>query len=131
MEAVHLPGHTPGQCGYYDHHNHTIFIGDTSGIGGAQPGEPYGEYCRVTALRNALKKLQPRFSEIQGVFPGHGMLDQSSVTLQYLLDAAEAVIAHPDRYDSRREFVRNGKTVVTYTKNIYQGSAIRYKPENV
>ncbi len=131
VEAVHLPGHTPGQCAYYDHHNHTIFTGDTTGIAHAEPDDPYREYCTVTALRNALSKLQPRFSEIQGVFPGHGMLDQSSVVLQYLLEAAEAVIAHPGQYDGRQELVRNGRRTECYTKNIYQGSAIRYNLDNI
>ena len=130
VEAVHLPGHTPGQCAYFDYNNHTIFTGDTTGISRV-PGEPFEEFCTVTALRNALLRLKPRFSQIQGVFPGHGMLDQSSVTLQYLLDAAEAVIAHPDRYDSMREFIRKGQKMVTYTKNIYEGSAIRYTMNSV
>ena len=131
VEAIHLPGHTPGQCAYYDHHNHTIFTGDTTGIGRAVPDEPYGAYCTVTALRNALVKLKPRFGEIEGVFAGHGTLDQASITLQYLLTAAEAVIAHPDRYDAKREFVRMDQKMVSYTKNIYQGSAIRYTMDNV
>ncbi len=126
VEAVPLPGHSPGQCGFYDHQNHTIFIGDTGGISGAAPDDPLRKFCTVTALRDALVKLKPRFSEIEGVFPGHGMLDQSSITLQYLLDAAEAVIAHPDWYDGKREFMRDGKMVESLTKNIYQGSAIRY-----
>jgi len=131
VEAVHMPGHTPGQCAYYDLQNHIIFIGDTSGIGGAIQGESYGEYCTVSALRNSLRKLKPRFSEIQGVFPGHGMLDQSSIILQYLLDAAEAVVDHPDRYDGKKEVMRHGKTQTIYTKNIYQGSAIRYNMNNI
>jgi glyoxylase-like metal-dependent hydrolase (beta-lactamase superfamily II) len=131
VEAVHLPGHTPGQCAYYDHHNRTIFTGDTTNIGSAAPGEPFGEFCTVRALRDALLRLKPRFAEIQGVFPGHGMLDQSGVTLQFLLDAAEAVIAHPDRYDSIAEFVRKGQTITSMTKNVYQGSAIRYGPDNI
>lgn len=131
VEAVLMPGHTPGQCAYYDLHNHTIFTGDTSGIATAIPGEPFAEFCTVSALRDALVKLQPRFPEIQGVFPGHGMLDQSSVTLQYLLDATEAIIAHPDRYDAKRVYIRKGERMEAYTKNIHQGSAIRYHMNNI
>ncbi len=131
VEAVLLPGHTPGQCAFYDHHNHTIFIGDTTGIGMPLENEPYGHFCSVTALRDALVKLQPRFKEIEGVFPGHGMLDQSSVVLQYLLDAAEAIIANPENYDSKKEFNRNGRQGVAYTKNVHQGSAIRYNMNNI
>lgn len=38
VELVMLPGHSPGQSGYYDHHNHIIFTGDTAGICDAVPG---------------------------------------------------------------------------------------------
>ncbi|MDL2224832.1 MBL fold metallo-hydrolase [Eubacteriales bacterium OttesenSCG-928-M02] len=131
VEAVLLPGHTPGQCAYYDLENKTIFIGDTTNIGRAEEGEPHGEYCTVTALRDALLKLQPRFSEIQGVFPGHGMLDQASITLQYLLDTAEAILKNPTCYDGEHVFERHGIRRVSYTKNVYQGSAIRYSMENL
>lgn len=131
VEAIHLPGHTPGQCGFYDRQNHTLFVGDTNGITTAIPNEPFAEYCTVTALRNALVKLQPRFDEIEGVFPGHGMLDQSSISLQYILDACEAVIANPENYDMKRSYVRKGNTIVSLTKNIHQGSAIRYTLDNV
>jgi glyoxylase-like metal-dependent hydrolase (beta-lactamase superfamily II) len=127
VEAVQLPGHTPGQCGYYDHHDHTIFTGDTSGIGGIpEKDDPFREFYTVEALRDALVKLQPRFNEISGCFPGHGALDASPVTLQYLLDATEAVIANPGCYDTKKEFEHWGKKGVFYSKFIYQGSALRY-----
>ena len=132
VELIHLPGHTPGQCAYYDHQNHTIFTGDTTNIGiGVAPDDPFREYCTVTALRDALIRLKPRFAEISGVFPGHGMLDQSYITLQYLLDTAQAVIAHPERYDSKTENVRGGKSTMFYVKNIYEGSAIRYTMDSI
>ncbi len=130
VEVVPLPGHTPGQCGFLDHHNHTLFIGDTTNMGTVSD-EPYGEYCTVTALRDSLLQLKPRFSEIQGVFPGHGMLDQSVVTMQYLLDAAEAIIAHPDRYDSKTVIKLGGGTRESYCKFVYQGSAIRYDMNSI
>ena len=127
VEAVHLPGHSPGHCAYYDRHNHTFFMGDATDTGDMRPKEPYPQYCTVTALRDALKRLQPRFGEIEGVFPGHGMLDQSSAVLQYLLDAAEAIIAKPDHFDSQRQ---KGQQTV-YAKNIYQGSSLRYTLDNL
>jgi glyoxylase-like metal-dependent hydrolase (beta-lactamase superfamily II) len=132
VEAVQLPGHTPGQCGYYDHHDHTIFVGDTSGIGGIpEKDDPFREFYTVEGLRDALVKLQPRFNEISGCFPGHGALDTSPVTLQYLLDATEAVIANPNCYDTKKEFEHWGKKGVFYSKFIYQGSALRYNMHNV
>lgn len=132
VEAVLLPGHTPGQCGYYDHHNHTIFIGDMTGIGKRIPDEPYAEYCSVKAMNRALKKLAPRFEEIQGVFPGHGMLDQSSLYLQYILDATQAILDDPTNYDQKKEIITaKGERKTFLFKFIYQGTAIRYQLDNV
>lgn len=132
VEAILLPGHTPGQCAYYDHQNHTIFIGDTTGIGKATQEEPFYEFCTVQALHDALIKLQPRFDEIEGVFPGHGMLDQSSLTLQYLLDATEAVLQNPENYDVCKEIVHGkGEVKKSCLKYIYQGTALRYNLDNV
>lgn len=132
VEAVLLPGHTPGQCGYYDHQNHTIFIGDMTGIATALPNEPYAQYCTVQAMNTALKKLQPRFDEIEGVFPGHGMLDQSSLMLQYLLDATEAILADPDGYDMYKEItVAKGERKKVMMKYVYQGTGIKYTKNNV
>lgn len=132
VEAVLLPGHTPGQCGYYDHQDHTIFIGDMTGIGTALPNEPYAQYCTVQAMNTALKKLQPRFDEIEGVFPGHGMLDQSSLMLQYLLDATEAILTDPDGYDMYKEItVAKGERKKVMMKYVYQGTGIKYTKNNV
>lgn len=132
VEAVLLPGHTPGQCGYYDHQNHTIFIGDMTGIATALPNEPYAQYCTVQAMNTALKKLQSRFDEIEGVFPGHGMLDQSSLMLQYLLDATEAILADPDGYDMYKEItVAKGERKKVMMKYVYQGTGIKYTKNNV
>lgn len=132
VEAVLLPGHTPGQCGFYDHHNHTIFIGDMTGIATADPQEPYAEFCTVQAMHDALKKLQPRFDEIEGVFPGHGMLDQSALSLQYLLEATEAILQNPDNCDVHKEItVAKGERKLVMMKYVYQGTGIRYTKNNV
>lgn len=132
VEAVLLAGHTPGQCAYYDHHEKIIFTGDTTGIGPASD-EPYHEHCSVEMLAECLRKLKPRFSEIKGVFPGHGMLDVSSISLQYSLDACEAILKDPERYDECKEIYipSSGMKKRIMKKYIYEGSAIRYTPETV
>jgi len=130
-EVVHLPGHTPGQSGIYDYQNKCLYIGDTTSAFGPRDGEKHPECCTINALRDALKKLQPRFDEISGVFPGHGMLDQTPVMLQYELDTLNQVIANPENYDKIRKMVRAGGPVDSCTKNIYQGTAVRYTPNNV
>ena len=133
VELVMLPGHSPGQSGYLDHHHHIIFTGDTGGINNANPEEPYAENCTVEALYEALKKLEPRFDEIEAVFPGHGMLDQTGETLRYLMNAAEAILKNPGNYDEKTERYApsTGLTKKILMKYIYQGSAIRYNKNNV
>lgn len=132
VEAVPLPGHTPGQCGYLDRVTGAFFIGDVTGIGTAQPGEPYAERSTVRAMRDAYRAFAPRFNEVTGVFPGHGMLDQSPLTLQYHLDALEAIMADPMGYDVRKEIVGGkGQKRVFMLKHIYQGTGIRYTEANV
>lgn len=131
IEAVLLPGHTPGQCAFYDKVNHTIFIGDTTSILPTNPTEPYREYCSVEALNIALKKLQTRFDEIDGVFPGHGMLDQPSISLQYLLDATQVVMDSPERYDTVKNFKTKEGAIPFYSKYIFQGSDLKYTDHNI
>jgi glyoxylase-like metal-dependent hydrolase (beta-lactamase superfamily II) len=131
VEAVLLPGHTPGQCGYYDRQKHLLFCGDITGIGSRPKGTPYGEFCTVEAMSEALKKLQPRFAEIDGVFPGHGAWDQSPLILQYLLDTVMRILENPENADGKRSFDRDGKTHVSLTKNIHQWTALRYSPDRV
>ena len=132
VEAVLMPGHTPGQCAYYDHHNHTIFIGDVTGSSGIRPGQPGDpKSCTIQALRDALKKLQPRFEEIQGVFSGHSMPDQSWLSLQYLLDTCERILKDPWNYDTVVEHTNQGTIMRRYAKLIYQGTAMKYTMSGV
>lgn len=133
VELVLLPGHTPGQCGFLDCHHHIIFTGDTGGICDAVKGEPYPENCTVEALHDALVKLEPRFDEIEAVFPGHGMLDQTGEILRYLLNATNAILKDPNNCDEVTErFIPSQNTTKRIMmKYIYQGSAIRYNQNNV
>lgn len=132
VEAIPLPGHTPGQCGFLDRYNMALFTGDITSIGHCAPDEPYAGRCTVRAMCEAFRKLKPRFGEITGVFPGHGALDQSPLSLQYHLDALEAVLADPSGYDEEKTFVMGPLGEVTARfKYIYQGTAIRYTQDNV
>lgn len=131
VEVIPLRGHSAGMCGYLDHHNHILFAGDLTGIGAPKPGEPKPENCTVERLREDMAAIVERLDEIEGVFPGHGMLDQTNVVLQYELDTLDAILKNPENYDKKREIVRPGGTKCIYTKNIYQGTAVRYTPEQV
>lgn len=131
VEAVLLPGHTPGQCGFYDHQTHCIFVGDLTGISYRPKGVKYREYCTVEAMYNALMKLRVRFKEISGVFPGHGAFDQHPILLQYLLDTCTAIMKDPYNYDLCSEVERDGRRMKMAKKNIHQWTALRYDPDHV
>ena len=129
VELIHLPGHTAGQSGFYDHQTHCMFIGDTTSAFGGNPNEKHPEYCTVNALRDAVSRLLDRYGdEISGVFPGHGTIDLHAVSLKYLMDAADRIIADPDNYDSITRF----GTREMYAKFIFQqGSDLKYTREGV
>ena len=131
VELVHLPGHSAGMSGFIDHYNRILFSGDLTGILNKPADTPYWRLHTVEALRDGLRKLVPRLDHIEGVFPGHGMLDQSPVVIEYLLEAAEAVIKDPENYDRIRTTMRRGTPRASCVKYIYQGSALRYSPDNV
>lgn len=131
IEAILLPGHTPGMCGYYDHHNHTLFSGDCTGMMGRPAGTPFGEYATVEGMYDQLIKLKPRLPEMEGVFPGHGMLDQSPVCMEYLLDTVTRIMENPENYDKKQVMNKDGNETVVYSKLIEQWSAVRYKPSRV
>ena len=132
IEAVHLGGHSLGQSAFFDHQTGCIFIGDTTSAMGISKDDPNYYYSTINCLRDNLKKLQPRFEKISGVFPGHGTIDLHWYALQYILDAAERIIAHPERWDTRVVVKRNGVEVERLAKMIYQqGSDLKYTMNGV
>lgn len=132
VELVHLPHHTLGMSGYYDHVTHCLFAGDLTGGRGVKAGTPHGEYGTVEALHDALKKLQPRFPEISGVFPGHGAWDVSPVCLQYLLDTTERIMKDTEHPDKITKFTTpDGVKHVSAARLIEQWTALRYNPERI
>ena len=134
IECVYITGHTAGQCGYYDHVNRDIFIGDANSCGKPfEEDEPFAENYSVQAKRDQLRLFKPRFAEVNGVFPGHGMIDQPNKALQYLLDACEWVCEHPDWADEKRvrKHPATGEEMEIYTKYIQEGSTVRYNRDFV
>ena len=131
VEAILLPGHTPGMCGYYDHQTKCFFVGDLTGIGGKPADAPFAEMCCVEAMHDELEKVMPRLGEMSGIFPGHGAWDQHPVLLRYLYDTTCAILKDPYNYDSIREFNRDGVMMKSATKNIHQWTALRYNPDKV
>lgn len=131
VECIPLRGHSCGQSGWYDHQTKCIFTGDITGLGIPKEGEPKPENLTAERLRDDMAEIVKRLNNISGVFPGHGMLDQTPIMLQYELDALNCVVNTPDRYDTKKIMTRNGETQTIYSKFIYQGSAIRYRDTNI
>lgn len=132
VEVIPLRGHSPGMCGFLDKHNHILFAGDLTAImGHVKPGEPKPENCTVERLRDDFAAICARLDEIEGVFPGHGMLDQTNVMLRYELDALNAIMENPDNCDSKKVVNTPHGTMTFCSKNIHQGTAVKYSPDNV
>ena len=132
VEAVPLRGHSAGQCAYLDHHNHILFAGDITGVGGGYPGDPKADNCNVETLWRDMKAVVARLDEIESIFPGHGCWDVTSSILQYELDALDRIMQDPERNaDAVRTVQRNGVETKLYTMNIHQGTAVRYTMDKV
>lgn len=132
IECIPLRGHTTGHCGYLDRQSGCLFSGDTGGAGRVKKGDPNPRNCTIERLRDDFARIVERLDEISGVFPGHGMLDQTPVVLKYSLNACNAILKDPDNYDDISRFsLADGTLVESYAKFIYQGTAMKYKMDNV
>ncbi|MBQ5445006.1 MAG: MBL fold metallo-hydrolase [Erysipelotrichaceae bacterium] len=129
VKLVHLPGHTPGQSGFWDKQNKCFFIGDTTSAMPPREGEPHPECCSVLAIRDAMSRALEEFGDqIGGVFPGHGTIDLHAISLQYLVDACNLILKNPENYDSITTF-GNRRMMAKF---IYQqGSDMKYTDDSV
>lgn len=126
VEAVPLRGHSAGQCAYLDKHNHIIFTGDIGGAAGADPNDPAADNCTVETLYRDMKAVVERLDEIEAMFPGHGMMDVTSVLLKYELDALQRIMDNPENADSVKTVSFHGRERTIYSMNIHQGTAVKY-----
>lgn len=131
VELIPLTGHTAGHCAYLDRTGRTLFSGDITGCGIPRPGEPRPENCTVEALHDCLSALWLRNSEFDGVFPGHGMLDQTNTVILYHMNATAAVLKNPESYDERKTIMHGEHSIEICMKYIYQGTGLRYSRERV
>ena len=129
VELIHLPGHTPGQSGYFDHQSGCFFIGDTTSALPARKDEEHKECCTILALRDAMVNVLNKYGDkISGVYPGHGTFDLHPVSLQYLIDACNSILKNPDNYDKITTF--GGRRMMA--KFIFQqGSDLKYTDESI
>ncbi|MBR3005368.1 MAG: MBL fold metallo-hydrolase, partial [Erysipelotrichaceae bacterium] len=131
VELIPSRGHTRGMSGYLDKHNHVLFCGDlTSVLGSRGKGEKDPkETCEQ--LRDDIQAIVDRIDEINGVFPGHGMLDQTPTVLVYELNTLNQILNDPANYDDHVFIQRPGRVMESYRKNIHLGTAVRYMMESV
>lgn len=131
VELIPLVGHTAGMSGYLDKHNHVLIAGDITGVGKPKPGDTHPENCTVEALHDCFEAIWKRHDEFDGVFPGHGALDQTNVMIKYHLDATERILKDPKSYDEVSEIIRPSGPVKVCKKYVQQGTAIRYDLNSV
>ncbi len=128
VEVNLVSGHTAGESGIFDFETGCFFLGDaTSAL--REEGEPHPELCTIRSLRDHINDIVERHGEeISGVFPGHGTFDLHPVTLNYIRDAADNILAHPDWHDRKIDWF--GRAM--YTRNIYQfGSDLKYTLDTI
>ena len=120
VEIIPLRGHCKGMSGYLDHQTGCIFTGD---LISAEP---------VEMLRDDLYQICQRMDEISGVFHGHGMFDQTPVTLQYHYNAAKAICDNPENADEKSVItLPDGTKQKYYKKYVLQATNIKYNPDKV
>jgi len=128
VELVHMGGHTAGHSGYLDRTLRIFFPGDDCCVGnvgiGLSPGSPW---ATVEGFYSRLEGLTKRLGEFDSLFPSHGLLETGPVMLLSVMEAAQAVLAHPEAYDRRME----GPFGVRYGKYIYESGMLLYNEKNV
>ena len=131
VEILPLRGHTRGMSGYLDKRNHILFCGDLTSVLGSRGSNEKDPKMTCEQLRDDLKKVTERLDEIEGVFPGHGMLDQTPTMLVYELNTLEQILKDPNNYDDHVFIQRPQGVMESYRKNIHQGTAVRYNMQSV
>jgi glyoxylase-like metal-dependent hydrolase (beta-lactamase superfamily II) len=123
VELIFMPGHSAGGCCFLDKGDRVLFAGDTiltMRVGMGHPGkdDPYSEYCTVRVFRDELKKLAGRLDEFDSVFPGHFNLGLPAESVTDMLEACEAVVAEPERFDSVTKTPFGGEVRQKNVKNL-------------
>ncbi|MCD8068913.1 MAG: MBL fold metallo-hydrolase [Lachnospiraceae bacterium] len=103
VEAVWMPGHSPGEMCFLDHRNRVLFSGDafmdpfpTTLTAPFKPAHNK-EFATVTAFYHELQKFAPRTGEFDCLMDGHGRPGSSVQRVSDMLECADRVIREPDR----------------------------------
>jgi len=104
VELFHLPGHSPGGCGFIDKKNRILFSGDAivsspGLICGAVRDAAHAKYCTIRAYRDRLAELVGRMDEFDVLYPGHNFLEFSNKAVTDALEMCEQILRDPDCQD--------------------------------
>lgn len=104
VELFHLPGHSPGGCGFIDKKNRILFSGDAivsspGLICGAVRDAAHAEYCTIRAFRDRLAELVSRMDEFDVLYPGHNFLEFPNQAVTDALEMCEQILRDPDCQD--------------------------------
>ena len=135
VELVFTGGHAAGHAAYLDKKGRTLFSGDNicsdvSGCGSVnvtRPG-PHSENTALKVYRDNVKRLVDRMGEYDYIFPNHFMNNIENNLMPNILEACDAVLAHPEDYDYRIETWGKNTTEpsVRYFKFIKGFSVLAY-----
>lgn len=115
VELIHTGGHAAGHAAYLDKKNRILFPGDNicsdvsgcGAVGAPRAQGPHSECTLMSYYRDRVKLLVDRLDEYDAIFPQHFMNDLESHMMRDVLEAVEAIVAHPERCDYKT--VKYGK----------------------
>lgn len=127
IELIWIPGHKPGHAMFLDKRSRLLFAGDDIismrvGIGRE------GVNATVEAYRNEMEKLAKRVHEFDYIFPGHFIFNLENTVIQSFLDAANAILADPEGYDSLGTDDKGNRLMMKHVKGM---GAIAYRENNI
>ncbi|MDR1204198.1 MAG: MBL fold metallo-hydrolase, partial [Peptococcaceae bacterium] len=133
IEAILMPGHSPGGMCFLDRRDRVLFSGDalmdpfpTSFRAALRPETPGREYATVAAFRRELANLVTRADEFDCLCDGHGVPNSDTRRVSDMLECAESVVQAPDSGFDLRETARGA-----VKSKRYGIAAIDYRDDRV
>lgn len=135
VELIFTGGHSVGHAAYLDKTNRILFTGDSicsdvSSCGSVnliRPG-PHAEDTLLKTYRGNVQRLVDRIGEYDYIFPNHFMTNVENCLMYNVLEACDAALADPEKYDYKTETpsLDGGEPNVRYYKYIKGFSVLAY-----
>lgn len=134
VQAIAIPGHTPGSMAFLDDRSGFLFSGDMLTAGASHflvPLPQYGHQCEpLPVLCDSLKRLKSFQSEITAIYGGHGDVGRSSEIIDLVLETVQAMIIDPMGNTERtnwtgtsvleRKAARDPKVSIEISKQLFE-----------